>query len=103
MIGGYLSYQGMDGRARWRGTAVEDVLPVNCLPYDDRVEIPEGARVVVNEPNHSIVAGMTGAWPPVLGVNEVSLKTDRKVSLGCGLIKPEPQSHSGKFCEGQIC
>jgi hypothetical protein len=22
--------------------------------------------------------------------------------LGCGLIKPEPQSHSGEFCESQI-
>jgi len=81
MIGGYLSYQGIDGRARWRGTAVEDVLPVNCLPYDDRVEIPEGATAVVNQPDHPIVKGMNGSWPPVLGVNQVSLKEDRKVSL----------------------
>lgn len=81
MIGGYLSYQGIDGRARWRGTAVEDVLPVNCLPYDDRVEIPEGATAVINQPDHPIVAGMVGPWPPVLGVNEVRLKTDRDVRL----------------------
>ena len=80
MIGGYLSYQGIDGRARWRGTAVEDVLPVNCLPYDDRVEIPEGATAIVNLPDHPIVSGMSEPWPPVLGVNEVVLKKDREVS-----------------------
>ena len=44
MVGGYFSFQGIDGRARWRRTAVEDALPVTCLPYDDRVEMPEGAR-----------------------------------------------------------
>jgi uncharacterized membrane protein len=37
MVGGYFSFQGIDGRARWRRTPVEDVLPVTCLPYDDRV------------------------------------------------------------------
>ena len=44
MIGGYFSFQGIDGSARWRRTPVEDVLPVTCLPYDDRVEVPEGFR-----------------------------------------------------------
>ena len=43
MIGGYFSFQGIDGKARWRKTPVEDVLPVTCHPWDDRVEIPEGA------------------------------------------------------------
>ena len=41
MIGGYFSFQGIDGRARWHKTAVEDALPVTCLPYDDRYR---GAR-----------------------------------------------------------
>lgn len=44
MVGGYLSFQGIDGRARWRRTPVEDALPVTCLPYDDRIEAPEGFR-----------------------------------------------------------
>ena len=42
MIGGYFSFQGIDGKARWRRTPVEEALPVECLPYDDRLEIPEG-------------------------------------------------------------
>ena len=35
--------RGIDGKARWRNTPVEDVLPVKCHPWDDRIEIPEGA------------------------------------------------------------
>ena len=44
MIGGYYSFQGINGGARYHKTAVEEVLPVDCLPYDDRVEVPEGFR-----------------------------------------------------------
>lgn len=42
MMGGSLSFQGIVGKARWRATPVEDALPVTCLPYDDRLEIPRG-------------------------------------------------------------
>ena len=42
MIGGYYSFQGIDGKARWRATPVEEALPVSCLPYDDRLKMPEG-------------------------------------------------------------
>ena len=42
MVGGYYSFQGINGGARYHGTPVEEVLPVEILPYDDRVEVPEG-------------------------------------------------------------
>jgi uncharacterized membrane protein len=76
MAGGYLSFQGIDGRARWRRTAVEDVLPVTCLPWDDRVEMPEGTTAELTVPEHPVLAGLEGEWPPLLGVNEVELKKD---------------------------
>ena len=79
MAGGYFSFQGIDGRARWRRTPVEDVLPVTCLPYDDRVEIPEGCRAELQIPDHPVFAGIAGSWPPLLGVNEVEAKPDGKV------------------------
>jgi uncharacterized membrane protein len=47
MVGGYLSFQGINGAARFHGTPVEEVLPVEILPYDDRVEVPEGFVPVV--------------------------------------------------------
>lgn len=79
MAGGYFSFQGIDGRARWRRTPVEDVLPVTCLPYDDRIEIPEGCRAKVVEAGHAVLRDMTGDWPPLLGVNEVELKQGARV------------------------
>jgi len=81
MMGGYLSYQGIDGRARWRKTPVEDVLPVSCLPYDDRIEIPEGATASIKKPDHPIVKGIAGPWPQVLGINEVTLKSGSDATL----------------------
>lgn len=80
MVGGYFSFQGIDGKARWRRTAVEEALPVSCLPYDDRVEIPEGTTADIVQPDHPAVAGLTGiAWPPLLGVNEVEVKPGAEV------------------------
>jgi hypothetical protein len=50
MIGGYLTFQGIDGRGRWRRTPVEDALPVTMHPYDDRIEAPEGFKPEVLGP-----------------------------------------------------
>ncbi len=74
MIGGYFSFQGIDGRARWHKTAVEAALPVTCLPYDDRYEAPEGITAEIVIPSHPIVAGLNEAWPALLGMNEVIVK-----------------------------
>ena len=82
MIGGYYSFQGINGGARYRGTAVEEVLPVDCLPYDDRIEVPEGFRAeIVGPKDHPILEGLGGEWPLLLGVNEVRLKTRPDVQL----------------------
>ncbi len=74
MIGGYYSFQGINGGARYHGTPVEDVLPVEILPYDDRVEVPEGFAPVVADRRHPILAGFRGDWPHLLGFNEVKVK-----------------------------
>ncbi|TRL32526.1 glutamine amidotransferase [Rhizobium straminoryzae] len=75
MFGGYYSFQGINGGARYRNTPVEEVLPVSCLPVDDRVEVPEGfSPVVSGDANHPILSGISGAFPYLLGFNEVVLK-----------------------------
>jgi uncharacterized membrane protein len=43
MAGGYLSFQGIYGAARYHRTPIEEVLPVTMLSIDDRVEKPEGS------------------------------------------------------------
>ncbi|GAB0116728.1 hypothetical protein Acid7E03_08000 [Acidisoma sp. 7E03] len=79
MIGGYFSFQGIDGRARWRRTPVEEALPVTCLPYDDRIEVPDGFRAEVVAPAHPILAGIEEEWPLLLGANEVEVRPGAEV------------------------
>src|SRR5688572_22317762 len=79
MIGGYFSFQGIDGRARWRRTPVEEALPVQCLPYDDRIEAPEGIVPEILKPDHPVFAGIPKDWPALLGANEVVAKPGAEV------------------------
>jgi uncharacterized membrane protein len=74
MVGGYLTFQGIDGKARYHGTPVEDVLPVTMSQVDDRVEAPEGAIPRVTRPDHPVVAGLDPEWPAVLGYNRVETR-----------------------------
>ena len=76
MIGGYFSFQGINGAARWHKTPVEQALPVTCLPMDDRVEIPNGFAAELVEPGHPVLNGLGGQWPLLLGVNQVELKAE---------------------------
>ncbi len=41
MIGGYLSFMGIEAKANYKNTVLADVLPVTMLDGDDRVEKPE--------------------------------------------------------------
>jgi len=84
MCGGYLTFQGINGSGRYHRTPVEDVLPVTLLPYDDRVEMPEGVHPMPVDTNHPITVSIKGAWPPVLGLNEVKVKPDAKLLVKCG-------------------
>jgi uncharacterized membrane protein len=81
MAGGYFSFQGIDGKARWHKTAVETVLPVDCLPYDDRLEIPEGFQAEIVAPDHPILRGVPVLWPPLLGANEVVARPSSDVEV----------------------
>jgi uncharacterized membrane protein len=74
MAGGYLSFQGFEAKARFAGTAVEAVLPVTCLTYDDRAETPEGAQPVIVDASHPVLAGVPAGMPALLGYNKVVLK-----------------------------
>jgi uncharacterized membrane protein len=79
MVGGYYSFQGWQGGARYRATAVEAALPVTMHPYDDRIEVPEGFRATVCAPGHALLAGVEGEWPVMLGLNEVVARPEATV------------------------
>ena len=81
MIGGYLSFQGINGTARYHNTAIEDILPVNILKYDDRIEIPQGFSIKVDNDNHELLTNLKGRWPALLGLNELIAKKESNVIL----------------------
>lgn len=84
MAGGYMSFQGIGGKARYRGTPVEAVLPARIDPWDDRVETPEGAVARVERPEHPVLAGIGGQWPALLGYNRFAATDDAVVLAKVG-------------------
>lgn len=76
MVGGYMTFQGIDAKARYAGTPVEAALPVTLLTQDDRVEVPEGATPRVQLADHPIVAGLDGEWPQLLGYNRLRARLE---------------------------
>jgi uncharacterized membrane protein len=98
MVGGYLTFAGIEGRARWAGTPVEAALPVTLQTLDDRVEIPSGVTPVVRLLAHPIVAGLPSEWPDLLGYNRVTAKpgTEAVVTVG-----DDPLIVAGAFGEGR--
>jgi uncharacterized membrane protein len=84
MIGGYLSFAGIEGKARYHGTPVEAALPVMISALDDRAERPEGVRPAVSQPRHPVLDGVPGDWPALLGYNQVTAKPAAQVLAYCG-------------------
>lgn len=66
MIGGYTSFSGYAGMARYGRSPIEPVLPVKLIEGDDRVELPAGEH-----PQGSIDRLPT-RWPEVLGYNKTT-------------------------------
>jgi uncharacterized membrane protein len=102
MIGGYMTFQGIEGKARYHGTPVEGALPVVMQLTDDRVEIPDGKRPVAVLPDHPTLRGIVGEWPAFLGYNRFKAKSAADVLLQIGddpflVVWDYGQGRSGAF------
>ncbi len=84
MVGGYMSFSGIDGRARYGMSPLADVLPVTMLPYDDRVETPDGLAPQVDIPDHPVLGGTPSEWPRLLGYNRLIPKPESSVVVSLG-------------------
>ncbi len=78
MVGGFMSFTGIEGKARYGVTPVADILPVRLLPYDDRVEVSSGAYPHILRPEHPVLKNMPDRWSYFIGYN----KTIADDSLG---------------------
>jgi uncharacterized membrane protein len=98
MAGGYLSFQGIYGSARFHRTPIEEVLPVSILAIDDRIEKPEGINPTVAKKDHPITEGLDETWPYLLGFNEVQPKESSEI---LALVGEHPLLVTGSFGKGR--
>ena len=98
MVGGYLTFQGIDAKGQYAGTAVEEVLPVTLMRADDRVESPQGVVPVVTGPAHPMLQGVPSDWPALLGYNRVAPKSGAELVATVGA---DPLLVAGRFGKGR--
>jgi uncharacterized membrane protein len=98
MVGGYMTFQGIDGKARYGGSPVEEALPVTMLTHDDRVEIPDGVVAKVTLSAHPILRDVKGKWKPVLGYNRVMPKPGADV---VAMVGGDPLLVAGSYGKGR--
>ncbi len=85
MIGGYLSFSGIDGKARYGRSPLAPVLPVTLLDRDDRVEMPEGVAPRVVRADHPALAEVPASgWPALLGYNQVEPREGTELLVEVG-------------------
>jgi uncharacterized membrane protein len=84
MVGGYLSFTGIDGRARYAESPLAEVLPVEMLDHDDRVEVPQGVVPEVAAAGHPALGRVADEWPRLLGYNRLRAKEDATVVATVG-------------------
>lgn len=102
MLGGWLSFSGVQGKSGWGRSTLKDVLPVECLMIEDLVESSAGFTVEVTDPHHPVVKGLPwDQFPPIFGYNEVIEKPQGQV-----LVRVKETGHPlvvvGEYGEGRI-
>ena len=99
MIGGFMSFTGIEGKARYGVTPIADILPVRLLSYDDRVETSEGSVPKVLVPDHPIFRGMPEDWSYFIGYNKTLADETRGTVLAT--IQGDPLIAVGEFGKGR--
>jgi uncharacterized membrane protein len=77
MVGGYLTFQGIQAKGNYQGSAVDEVLPVALFASDDRSEQPQGVAPTIVDGEHPVLAGLSD-WPVFLGYNRSTLRPDAR-------------------------
>ncbi len=97
MVGGYMTFSGIDGKGRWGQTPVADVLPVQLMVGDDRSEHPEGVTAALTTA-HRVLAELPESWPALLGYNKTTLRSDAQL---IATINGDPLVALGSYGQGR--
>lgn len=97
MVGGYMTFAGIDGKGKWHDTPVQEVLPVEILTVDDRMEHCEGVKPVVAA-GHEALKGVLEEFPEILGYNRCIAKEDAVVAA---TVENDPFLVFGEYGAGR--
>ena len=96
----FMTFMGIEGKGNWKGTPVEEILPVTMQAGDDRVETPEGSFIQLDPSSHPLLAGMKEEMPPLLGYNRLTAKEGKEVLITVGEEK-DPMLVIGEYGKGR--
>lgn len=100
-MGGWLSFNGEMGKSGWGRTPLREILPVNCLKFEDLRESTEGFKAAPVVADHPILKGINlETMPPVLGFNQVIPREDCEV-LAVWHNENTPALAAGQFSKGR--
>ena len=97
MVGGYMTFSGVDAKGKWHDTAIQDVLPVEILTRDDRMEHCEGIAPVTRF-HHEAIEGIPAQWPDILGYNKTVAKPEAVVPVE---VDGDPFIALGEYGKGR--
>lgn len=98
MVGGYLSFSGIEAKARYARSPLAEVLPVEVLDRDDRAERPGGVTPAVVDSDHAAVAELGTQWPALLGYNETRPRVGAKILV---TVDGDPLIAVGEYGHGR--
>ncbi len=98
MVGGYLSFQGIEAKANYKNSPLAESLPVLMEDGDDREETPEGAVPHLFGPVHPCTAGLPDSWPALLGFQRLA---PRSASEVLAQVNGHPLLTVGHYGEGR--
>lgn len=101
MIGGYLSFQGIEAKGAYKNTYIEEVLPVTLLSGDDRMERCQGVYPYVVNADHPVMANVPKEnWPCLYGYNLAIPKENAEVIAE---VEGNPLIALGSYGKGRVC
>lgn len=81
-LGGWLSFNGEQGKGGWGRTKLREILPVKCLEFEDLMESTEGFHPVLVSGEETCFEHVSiNTFPPLLGYNKTIAKPDSRVLL----------------------
>lgn len=98
MAGGYMTFAGIEGKAKYHDSVLETVMPVEFLSCDDRQEHPEGLDIPIDPTRHPILHGLPDRLEGILGYNKATAKE------GCetlATVEGDPLLVIGEFGSGR--